>query len=111
VPLLAFAKEWFNPDLAFTNGFLVSLRCLVAFGSVKHFLEIRAEKVPPTVAIGTRLLHWTGIAGIRISNVDQHLFAFPAHFEWEFLPLWAEVEVTFSIVTKLLWGDRTSFGG
>src|SRR5689334_17311613 len=61
VPLFGFTKEWFNPDRAFTHGFVVGWRLVISIDSVQIRLEDRAPD-HPTVDRGRTLgFDWASI--------------------------------------------------
>ena len=76
MPLLAFAKERFDPDLALVHGFLVGEGLLVALSPFHVVGKKGTVDVPTTVAFGTLRFHRAGIADRRIRTVFDFVLLF-----------------------------------
>ena len=87
MPLFAFPKKWFDPNLPLVHRFLVGKGLGVALDPFQIIGKEGAMDLPPLVCRGPLLLHRAGIANGGIRTVlGQLCFQFSAK-EREHLPL------------------------
>ncbi len=73
MPLLALAKERFDPDLALVYRFLVSEGLLIPFHALQILRKQGTMQLPPSVALRTLCFHWTGVTRRWVCTVSDLL--------------------------------------
>src|SRR5260370_21628035 len=101
MPVFGLRKEWFDPDLALVQGFLVGGGLLVALHPFHIIGKKGAVDVPTTRAFGTLRFHWTGVADRRIRTVLDLLGSFHSIRWTQDVSLRTAIQILAGIVGKL----------
>src|ERR1700674_2401879 len=101
MPLLAFAKQRFDPHLALVERLLIGEGLLVPFRSMQIIRKKGTMDMPTSIAFGTLCFHRAGIAGGRICAILHLLCSLKAVRRTQHLSLRAVILVMDSIIGEL----------
>ena len=101
MPLVAFAKQRFDPHFAFVESLLVGEGLLIPFHAVQILGEKGTMDMPTPVAFGTIGFHRASIAGGRIRTVLHLLCPFHAVRSTQHLTLGAVILIMDGVIGEL----------
>ena len=83
-----------------SHGLLIFFCVVICSNSVNILLKERTEYVATTLALCALLFHWTRIADLGISLVDDNLLALAMRIPLQYLPLRANVVILLGIIVE-----------
>ncbi len=106
MPVFAFGKQGFDPDLSLAQRFVVGFSRLVASHPIQHLLIHTAAETAALFAGGTLGFEWAMIAVFGASALPQRTLGGMGSIKAQFFTGWTEIDIPFRLIAEAVGAEE-----